>query len=68
MAYLNKNTSVNLYVLLFSGLVWCAFLTLLIISLTNILDPNPLKEYRILIGIGFLAVSGLLRRFYRVSR
>jgi len=39
-------------------------LILLIIALTNPAPENPLKEYRIILGIGFIAISGFIRIAY----
>jgi len=38
---------------------------ILIISLTNILPDNPFKEYRFIVGLGFIAITGLLKYGYK---
>ena len=41
-------------------LIMIISLSLLFIALTNILPDNPLKEYRLIIGLGFIAISGFI--------
>jgi hypothetical protein len=48
------------YFWILAPLVWIASLVILIIALTNLVTVNPFKEYRLIIGIGFLCLSGLI--------
>lgn len=34
----------------------------LILALTNWIDPNPLKDYRLALGISFILLAGTARR------
>jgi hypothetical protein len=45
--------------------VWIACLIILIIALTNLVPDNSLKEYRLIIGIGFLCISGFIGICYK---
>ncbi|WP_242919607.1 hypothetical protein [Pontibacter liquoris] len=47
------------------ALFWMLSLTLLIIALTDLFPDNILKNYRVLIGTGFLAVTGFIRIAYQ---
>ena len=40
--------------------IWIIALIILIISLTDVLPDSPLKEYRLVSGLGFIAVSGFI--------
>ena len=44
--------------------MWIASLAILIIALTNIVQNNPFKEYRLIIGIGFIAITRFLGKAY----
>ncbi|WP_321322733.1 hypothetical protein [Labilibaculum sp.] len=46
-------------------LIWLMMLIILIIALTDIISWNPFKEYRFIIGIGFITVSGFIRIAYK---
>jgi hypothetical protein len=48
-----------------TSLIMIISLSLLLISLTNILPDNPLKEYRLIIGVGFICISGFIGTAYR---
>lgn len=50
--------------ILIIALLWISSLVLLIIALTNIVPNNPFKEYRLVIGIGFMAITGFLGKGY----
>jgi hypothetical protein len=49
---------------IFSSLIWICSLIILIVALTNILPNNPFKDYRLVIGIGFLCITGLIKIIY----
>ena len=38
---------------------------MLIIALTNTNHDNPLKEYRLVLGISFVAIGGFVRNKYK---
>jgi hypothetical protein len=40
-------------------------IVILVIALTNTSPENPIKEYRLVIGIGFLCIAGLARIAYK---
>jgi hypothetical protein len=55
-----KNT-----ILIVIVLIWISSLIILIISLTDLVPKNPFKDYRLIIGIAFLAITGFIRLAYR---
>jgi hypothetical protein len=46
-------------------LIFITGVIILAIALTNNSPENTLKEYRLVIGIGFLCVSGIIRIVYK---
>tara|TARA_B100000780_G_C21114497_1_gene450754 strand:- start:654 stop:851 length:198 start_codon:yes stop_codon:yes gene_type:complete len=50
--------------LIIIGLVWIFALIILIISLTNLYPNNIFKEYRLIIGIAFITITGFLKLIY----
>lgn len=52
-------------ILIVLALIWISSLIILIVSLTDIFPNNPFKEYRIIVGMGFIAMSRFLRINYR---
>jgi hypothetical protein len=50
--------------LIIIGLVWLLSLIILIISLTNLYPNNIFREYRLIIGIAFITITGLLKPIY----
>jgi hypothetical protein len=46
-------------------LVWFAALVVLIIALINQNSDNPFVDYRYIIGIGFIALTGFIRIAYK---
>lgn len=46
-------------------LIWTISLILLIIALTNIIPGNPLKQYSLIVGLGFICVSGVIGILYK---
>jgi len=40
-------------------------LIVLTIALTDLIPENPFREYRLIIGIGFLTISGFIRNAYK---
>ena len=49
-------------------LVWIFGLIILIIALTNLIPNNPFKEYRLIIGLGFLVISGFIGNLYKKQK
>jgi hypothetical protein len=52
-------------ILIVLALIWISCLIILIIALTDIVPNNPFKDYRYIVGIGFIAISGFIRMAYR---
>ena len=48
-----------------SAFIVVAGIIILAIALTNNSPENPFKDYRLIIGIGFLAITGLIRIGYK---
>ena len=46
-------------------IIWIISLVILIIALTNFVPDNPLKQYSLIIGLGFVCVTGLIRILYK---
>jgi hypothetical protein len=44
--------------------IWLACLSVLIVTFLDIYPNNPLSSYRYIVGIGFIAISGLLKFAY----
>jgi len=42
-------------------------LVILIIAMTNNNPNNPFKEYKLLIGILFIAIGGFVRKFHKTT-
>lgn len=51
--------------LIILALIWVSSLIILIVALTNLFTNNPFKEYRFIIGIGFLAITGFIGKAYQ---
>ena len=56
----------------FRKVIWCLMIIALllnflalIIALTNIIPDNPLKDYRLIIGISFITIGGFVRIRYK---
>ena len=47
------------------SITWILSLTVLIIALTDIFPDNIFKNYRLVVGIGFLSIIGLIRIAYK---
>lgn len=50
--------------LIIIALVWISALIILIISLTNLYPNNIFKQYRSIVGIAFITITGLLKLIY----
>jgi len=46
-------------------IIWISSLILLIVAIVDLLPNTSLKENRLIIGIGFLAISGIIRNAYK---
>jgi len=46
-------------------LIWIFSLFILVISLTNLFPNNPFKEYRFIVGLGFIIITWLLKYAYK---
>jgi uncharacterized PurR-regulated membrane protein YhhQ (DUF165 family) len=55
----------NKIFLISSMLIWTFCLVILIIALTNLIPDNPLKPYSLIIGLGFLCITGFIRIGYK---
>ena len=47
------------------ALIWILSLAVLIIALTDLFPDNILKNYRLAVGIGFIAITGFIRIAYK---
>ena len=53
------------YILILLALVWIAALAVLIVTYTNLVPNNPFIEYRLIVGIGFIVLTGFIRMVYK---
>lgn len=54
--------------LILLALIWVSGLCLLVVALTDLYPSNPLKEHAFVIGIGFIALNGIIRKACAVLR
>jgi hypothetical protein len=47
--------------LIVSALIWIVFLLILISALTDVFPDNIFQNYRLVVGFGFITVTGLIR-------
>lgn len=52
-------------ILIVLALIWILSLIILIIALTDLVPNNPFKDYRLIVGIIFLAMTGFIGMAYR---
>jgi len=52
-------------VLIVLALIWILSLIILIIALIDLVPNNPVKDYRLIVGIIFLAMTGFIKIAYR---
>ena len=52
-------------VLITFALIWILSLIVLAAALIDLFPDNPLKEYRLVVGLGFFVVTQLVRKAYR---
>ncbi|WP_139249740.1 hypothetical protein [Mariniphaga anaerophila] len=58
-----KNTALIIIVF-----IWVFSLLLLIIALTNVIPGNPLQEYKLIVGIGFILITSGLKFAYNKAK
>jgi uncharacterized protein YybS (DUF2232 family) len=51
--------------LIASLIIWILSLTVLIIALTDLFPDNIFKNYRLVVGLGFLIITGFIRIAYQ---
>jgi hypothetical protein len=51
--------------LIFIVMVWISGLIILIITLTDLFQNSFFKEYKLVVGIGFIALTGFTRIAYQ---
>ena len=56
---------IKILIWIISILIWITVLIILIKAMTDGSPENPLKQYRLVIGIGFIAITGFLRVVYK---
>ncbi|MEG3656266.1 hypothetical protein V5097_02570 [Arenibacter palladensis] len=64
---LNKqltNSILKKITLIIIAVLWISSLLILIISLTNLYPENVFKDYRSIVGISFIAITGFLKTVY----
>lgn len=52
------------FILIIIALIWISSLAILVISLTDLYPENLFKEHRLIVGIGFITITGLLKPMY----
>lgn len=45
--------------------IWLISLSVLILALTNVYTNNPFTDYKLVVGISFITITGVLKRIYR---
>jgi hypothetical protein len=58
-----KKLKISIWII--SIVIWIAALIILIKAITDGSPENPMKQYRLVIGIGFIALTGFLRIVYK---
>jgi hypothetical protein len=51
-------------ILIVLALIWVSCLIILIIALTGLVPNNPFKDYRLIIGLAFIAMTGFIGMAY----
>jgi len=49
-------------------ITWMFSLIILVVALTDLFPDNSFKEYRLIIGMGFITVTGFIRIAYKKHR
>ena len=52
-------------ILIVLALIWISSLIILIIALTDLIPNNTFKNYRLIVGMAFLAITGFIGMAYR---
>jgi hypothetical protein len=47
--------------LIVSAIIWMIFLVILISALTDVFPDNIFQNYKLVVGFGFITVTGLIR-------
>lgn len=47
------------------SIIWIFSLILLIIALTDLFPDNILQNYRLVVGIGFITITGFIRMAFK---
>jgi len=59
------NSILKRITLIIIAVVWISSLLILIISLINLYPENVFKDYRSIVGISFIAITGFLKTVYK---
>ncbi len=51
-------------ILISLALIWIISLSILVIALTDLIPNNIFKEYKFIIGIGFITITGFIKIAY----
>ncbi len=51
--------------LILLAITWIVFFTILIIALTDFFHDNIFQNYKLVVGISFLAITGFIRVIYQ---
>jgi hypothetical protein len=51
--------------MIFLALIWISSLIVLVIALTDLVPNNPFKDYRLIVGLAFLALTGFIGMAFR---
>ena len=52
-------------IMIFLALIWISSLIVLVIALTDLVPNNPFKDYRLIVGLAFLALTGFIGMAFR---
>jgi hypothetical protein len=51
--------------MIFLALIWISSLIVLAIALTDLVQNNPFKDYRLIVGLAFIALTGFIGMAFR---
>lgn len=52
-------------ILIVIALIWITSLIVLIVALTDLIPDNAFQDYRLMVGIIFIAITGFIGMIYR---
>ncbi len=52
-------------IMIFLALIWISSLIVLAIALTDLVQNNPFKDYRLIVGLAFIALTGFIGMAFR---